>query len=91
MAKRGSTAEQSARETRAVPESRQDGLADKRTRLFEALGIIEVTRHALASKLTTLDEHSVIDALKAAYRIIDDVAGALERSESAPGDRPARP
>jgi hypothetical protein len=35
-------------------------VAAQRVRLFEALGIIEVTRHALASKLTTLDGHSVI-------------------------------
>jgi hypothetical protein len=57
----------------------------QRNRLFEALGIIEVSRHALASKLTTLDEESVIDALKAAYRIVSDVAEALEK----PSDRGA--
>jgi hypothetical protein len=51
----------------------------QRNRLFEALGIIEVSRHALASKLTTLDEESVIDALKAACRIVSDVAEALEK------------
>ena len=51
----------------------------ERNRLFEALGIIEVSRHALASKLTTLDEESVIDALKAASRIVCDVAEALEK------------
>ncbi len=82
MAKRGSTATQSARQR---PEPRSAGCADvaaQRVRLFEALGIIEVSRHALASKLTTLDEHSVIDALKAAYSIVDDVAAALEKGES---------
>jgi hypothetical protein len=51
-----------------------------RVRLFEALGIIEVSRHALASKLTTLDEESVMDALRAVYRIIDEVAEALEKA-----------
>lgn len=50
----------------------------QRVRLFEALGIIEVSRHALASKLVTLDEESVIDALRALYRIVNDVAGDLE-------------
>jgi hypothetical protein len=50
----------------------------QRKRLFEALGIIEVSRHALASKLETLKEDSVIDALKAAYRIVSAVAEALE-------------
>lgn len=54
----------------------------QRVRLFEALGIIEVSRHALASKLVTLDEESVMDALRATYRIISDVAEALERGDS---------
>lgn len=53
-----------------------------RVRLFEALGIIEVSRHALASKLVTLDEESVMDALRATYRIINDVAEALERGDA---------
>jgi hypothetical protein len=57
----------------------------QRLRLFEALGIIEVSRHALASKLTTLDEDSVIDALKAAYRILDEVAGTLEATTNPQG------
>jgi hypothetical protein len=82
MAKRGSrTAGPAGREP---PSSGCGELADQRDRLFEALGIIEVARHALASRLTKLDEHSVIDALKAAYRIVDDVACALEKNESAP-------
>jgi hypothetical protein len=51
----------------------------QRNRLFEALGIIDVSRHALASTLTTLHEESVIDALNAAYRIVNDVAEALEK------------
>lgn len=84
MAKRGSAAAQPARQRREPPSSECAEVATQRVLLFEALGIIEVTRHALASKLTTLDEDSVIDALKAAYRIVDDVAGALERYESAP-------
>lgn len=53
-----------------------------RVRLLEALGIIEVSRHALASKLATLDEDSVIDALRAAYRIVDDVAAGLGKPGS---------
>jgi hypothetical protein len=57
-------------------------IAVQRKRLFEALGIIDVSRHALASKLTTLDEESVIDALNAAYRIVGDVAEALENPVS---------
>jgi len=54
---------------------------DLRRRLFEAAGIVTVTRHALGSNLDGLDEESVIDALAAAARIIGDVAGALERSQ----------
>lgn len=54
----------------------------QRVRLFEALGIIEVSRHALASKLVTLDEESVMDALRATYRIINDVAEALQRGDA---------
>ncbi len=53
---------------------------DERERLFEALGIIEVTRHALTTKLTTLDEDSVVDALNAAYRIVDEVAAGLHEA-----------
>ena len=83
MAKRWSTVEES-HQGREPPASDCGEIAAQRDRLFEALGIIEVTRHALASKLTTLDEHSAIDALKAAYRLVDDVAGALEKSKSAP-------
>jgi hypothetical protein len=83
MAKRGSTVARRARQRRAPPSSECAEVAAQRVLLFEALGIIEVTRHALASKLTTLDEHSVIDALNAAYRIVDDVAGVLEQGESA--------
>ena len=55
----------------------------QRARLFEALGIIEVSRHALATKLTTLDEDSVIDALKAASQILSEVAGAIATREAA--------
>jgi hypothetical protein len=63
----------------------------QRGRLLEALGIIEVSRHALASKLTTLDEESVMDALKAACRIVSDVAEALEKPSDlgAPAHSPA--
>lgn len=62
---------------------RQDAFIEfQRARLFEALGIVEVSRHALASKLVTLDNEDVIDALRAAYQIVDDVAAALESSIS---------
>lgn len=85
MAKRGSTIAARPIGQRAKPRpSECADLAAQRIRLFEALGIIEVSRHALASRLTTLDEHSAIDALKVAYRIVDDVARALEKNESAP-------
>jgi hypothetical protein len=83
MAKRGSTTAQPSRQRREPPSGKCAEVAAQRVRLFEALGIIEVTRHALASKLTTLGEHSVIDALKVAYSIVDDVAAALEKGESA--------
>jgi hypothetical protein len=49
-----------------------------RRQLFEAAGIVTVTRYALASNLEGLDEESVIDALSAVAKIIDDVAEALE-------------
>jgi hypothetical protein len=62
----------------------------QRLRLFEALGIIEVSRHALATKLVGLDEDSVIEALRAAYRIVDDVAGELELSNSPRGLPPTQ-
>lgn len=84
MGKRGSTT-RSASQNQEPSSSERAELAAQRVRLFEALGIIEVTRHALASKLTTLDEHSVIDALKAAYRAVDDVAAALEKESNVPG------
>ncbi len=77
MGKRDSTFDRGRSRTRA---SVAEGVSIEvqRKRLFEALGIIEVSRHALASKLTTLDEESVIDALTVAYRIVGDVAEALE-------------
>lgn len=49
----------------------------QRTRLFEALGIVQVSRHALDSQLLGLDEISVINALQVACRLVDDVASAL--------------
>ena len=82
MAKRDSKSHRKVK--RKTPRRvRQDVLIEfQRVRLFEALGIVEVSRHALASKLVTLDEESVIDALRAAYRIINDVAEGLERAMS---------
>jgi hypothetical protein len=77
MAKRKSKSKRNVKR-RGRP-ARQDVFIEfQRVRLFEALGIIEVSRHALASKLTTLDEESVMDALRAVYRIVNDVAEALE-------------
>jgi len=49
-----------------------------RQQLFEAAGIVTVTRYALTSKLEGLTEDSIIDALAAVTKIIDDVAAALE-------------
>jgi hypothetical protein len=82
MAKRKSRSDQKLK--RGAPSRVRDGelIEFQRVRLFEALGIVELSRHALASKLVTLDEESVIDALRAAYRIINDVAEGLERAMS---------
>lgn len=80
MAKRNSRSKRK-RSRKAPSRVRQDVVIEfQRVRLFEALGIIEVSRHALASKLVTLDEESVIDALRAAYGIVNDVAEALEEA-----------
>ena len=49
-----------------------------RRQLFQAAGIVTVTRHSLASNLEGLDNESAIDALAAAASIIDEVAGELE-------------
>lgn len=82
MAKRESRSERKVKR-KAPRRVRQDVFIEyQRARLFEALGIVEVSRHALASKLVTLDNEDVIDALRAAYQIVDDVAAALERSIS---------
>lgn len=75
MAKRNSTARPPRNLGRARNEPGQ--LEDERRRLFEAIGIIQTSRHALASLLEDLDETSVIDALQAAATIIDGVAAAL--------------
>lgn len=48
---------------------------EQRTRLFEAAGIIECVRRALSNGL---DEDAADNALRAAGRLVDDVAGALE-------------
>ena len=82
MAKRKSRSDRKVKQ-KAPRRVQQDMIIEfQRVRLFEALGIVEVSRHALASKLVTLDEESVIDALRAVYRIINDVAEALERAIS---------
>jgi hypothetical protein len=86
MANRNSTSKLrlSRNRERTPNESRQ--LEDERRRLFEAIGIIQTSRHALASLLEDLDQTSVIDALQAASTIIDGVAAALapqSRTESA--------
>lgn len=86
MAKRNSTSKPrlSRNRERSSDESRL--LEDERRRLFEAIGIIQTSRHALTSLLEDLDETSVIDALRAASTIIDGVAAALapqSRTESA--------
>jgi len=61
-------------------------VAALRVLLSEVAGIIEVSRHALASDLATLDGQSVIDALNVAYRIVDGGAEALEKGESPPAE-----
>lgn len=48
-----------------------------RTRLFNAMAIVDVCGIA-ASSLATDDPERLEDALRAAYELIDDVAGALE-------------
>jgi hypothetical protein len=49
----------------------------QRPRLFEAAGIIAVSRAALATNLEGLSNESIIDALAAAAKLIDNVAAAL--------------
>lgn len=61
----------------AQSESRDD-LQRTRQLLFDAHAIIQVSIHALDSKLEGLDETSVIDALQVAGRLIDNVAAAME-------------
>jgi len=49
-----------------------------RRRLFEAIGVVTVTRHSLASNLQGLSTDSVVDALAAVAKIIDEAAAELE-------------
>lgn len=49
----------------------------QRQRLFKALGVIAVSRAALATKLEGIDEQYVIDALQVAGNMVEDVAAAL--------------
>ena len=89
MAKRDSKSRRKVSRKRGRP-VRQDVVIEfHRVRLFEVLGIIEVSRHALASKLVTLDEESVMDALRAASRIINEVAEGLERAMTGKPTRPS--
>jgi hypothetical protein len=50
----------------------------QRRLLFQAHGIVELTRFAVASKLEDLDEMAIVDALQVATKLISDVCGALE-------------
>jgi len=78
MVKRDSKSRQKVRRKRGRP-VRQDVVIEfHRVRLFQVLGIVMVCRHALASKLVTLDEESVMEALRAASRIVSEVVEGLE-------------
>jgi hypothetical protein len=50
----------------------------QRRSLFQARGIVELTRFAVASRLEDLDETAVIDSLEAASKLINDACGSLE-------------
>jgi hypothetical protein len=52
--------------------------ATPRARLFWAQGIIDLARHAVASKLEGLDESALLNALQLASKLIDDVAAEME-------------
>lgn len=59
--------------------------------LFYAAAIVQVSRHALASKLEGLDCEHVIDALQAAAALIDSVSGVIAGAAgSTKADRPPR-
>jgi hypothetical protein len=98
MAKRHSKSKGKVQRTR-IPPRHHLFIEFHRVRLFQALGIIDVCRHALASKLITLDEESVMEALRTAYQIVNDVAEALEvamlgtsndkSKDASPGGQPA--
>lgn len=52
-------------------------LAAERRRLFRAAAIVDVCRYACVSKLEGFDPEELVDALQAAYDLIDDTADAL--------------
>lgn len=54
-------------------------LEQQRARLFEAAGIVECVRHALTNNAAGVDPEACDNALRAAGRIVDDVAAALEQ------------
>lgn len=58
--------------------TRRNDLGMLRARLFEAQGIVQLARFAVASQLENLDETAVINALEVASRIIDEIASKLE-------------
>lgn len=72
MARNKSTRPRSARA------SNRQHVEAQRQRLFNAAGVIAVTRYAIASKLNGLDESTVLNALQVAGQLVDDVAAALE-------------
>lgn len=65
----------------AASPARLNEIALLRVRLFEAQGIVELTRFAVASQLENLDETVIINALQVASRVIDEVADRLEASQ----------
>lgn len=63
---------------RASRASQRRHVEAHRQRLFQAAGVIQVTRFAIASQLNGLDESIVLNALQVAGEIVDGVAAALE-------------
>lgn len=92
MAKRNSTSKLRLSRNRGRTRNQSRQLENERKRLFEAIGIIQTSRHALASLLEDLDQTSVIDALQAASTIIDGVAAAFApQSRTEPAAALVRP
>ena len=61
---------------KAIYSNKHPGI--QRRRLFQAQGIVELARFAVASRLEGLDETAIIDALQAASTLIGDACSALE-------------